>query len=325
MKRRALLAGLGAAACLPRAVRAQQDMPVIGSLNLASPENYPQFFQAFRDGLKDKGYVEGANLRIEYRYGQGHSDRLPALAADLVARRVSLIAALGSPNAALAAKAATATIPILFAVGGDPVELGLVASLNRPGGNATGVTFRIISLIAKRIELLHDLIPHAALVAVFIDPSLATADAETKEVEAAARRLGVTLIVLHAASADEMAAAFPSIREKKVDGVVIGNGPRLNAHAEQTAAIAIRDRLPTIGDVREYAIAGGLVAYGAGFPAGFRQAGVYAGRILKGEKPGELPVQQADTFDLVINLKTAKALGLSVPPSLLVRASEVVE
>jgi putative tryptophan/tyrosine transport system substrate-binding protein len=325
MRRRDFIAGIGAAAGLPQSARAQQGVPVVGYLNLATPDVYPQFRAGFRDGLKEAGFVVGDSLRIEERWAEGESERLPALAADLVARRVSLIAALGSGSAPLAAKAATSTIPILFMVGSDPVQLGLVASLNRPGGNITGVTVRIIALIAKRLELLHEMLPNAELLAVFIDPSLVSSDIETTQVDAAAQRLGVRLLVLKAGSVDEMTASFPTLVEQKVGGVVIGNGPRLNAHAEQTAVAAARSALPTIADLREYAVAGGLIGYGANFVAGFHAVGLYAARILKGEKPADLPVQQADRFDLVINLRTAKTLGLTVPPAVLAQATEVIE
>ncbi|HXQ50823.1 MAG TPA: ABC transporter substrate-binding protein [Stellaceae bacterium] len=326
MRRREMIAMLGGTAVAwPRAIMAQPARPVIGYLSASRSDVFSSSTQGFRDGLKELGYVDGGNLHIEYRWAENRYDRLPAMAADLVGRHVALIAALGSSNAPLAAKAATSSIPILFALGSDAVQLGLVASLNRPGGNATGVHFLFVSMVGKRFELLHEIAPKATTVALILESFASSAAAETAEAETAAHRLGLNLIVVPVAGEDAIASAFATAVERKADCVVIGNGPVINGRPERNAVLSARYRLPTIANVRQYADAGGLMSYGPSLADGFRKAGRYAGRILNGEKPSDLPVQEADTFELAINLQTAKALGLAVPPSLLVRADAVIE
>ena len=325
MKRRYFLGVLsGAAAMWPLAARAQQAMPVIGYVGTGSRESDAFRLPSFHKGLSDSGYVEGQNVAIEYRWAQGQNDRLPALAADLVHRQVSVIVSAGGLPTALAAKAATTTIPIVFFLGNDPVEAGLVASLSRPSGNLTGVTTLNVQIGPKRLELLHEVLPSATNIALLVNPTNPTAKTVSKDLQAAARTLGLQLHVLHASSERDIDDAFATLAHLRAGGLVIGSDVFFNAHIEQLGTLAVRHAVPTIYQY-EFAAAGGLMSYGSSLTAPSRQAGVYTGRILKGEKPADLPVQQATKVELIINLKTAKALGVTVPLSLLGRADEVIE
>ena len=324
MRRRkfvALLAGVVAAR--PLAARAQQKA-VIGYLNTGSPDTNPPVLTALRQGLSETGYAEGRNVAIEYRWAEGHYDRLPALAADLVARKVDLIMA-NSPPAALAAKSATSTIPIVFGGGGDPVGDGLVASLARPGGNLTGVSFVPDELTAKRLELLSELVPQAGVIALLVNPNAESAERVVRDVQEAARMKGLQLHVLKSSAESEIDTAFASVVQLHAGALVVGGDPFLSSRREQVVALASRHAVPSIEARREFAASGGLISYGASLASGFRLLGTYAGKVLKGAKPAEMPVQQPTTFELVINLKTAQALGVDVPQSLLVRADEVIE
>jgi putative tryptophan/tyrosine transport system substrate-binding protein len=326
MNRRELLLLLGGAMTAARALRAQQKaMAVIGVINTGSPgPSSAPFMAAFRQGLSEAGYVEGQNLAIEYRWAEGHYDRLPALAADLVGRKVDLIMA-NSPPSALAAKSATSTIPIVFRGGSDPVGEGLVASLARPGGNLTGVSLLANELTPKRLELLSELVPQARVIALLVNPNNSTAERTIRDVQEAARTKGLQLHVLKASSESEIDTAFASLVQLHAGALVVGADPFLSSRREQLVALASRHAVPSIYAWREFADAGGLISYGASLTAGFRLVGTYTGKILKGEKPADLPVQQPTTFELVVNLNTANALGLSVPPSILARADEVIE
>ncbi len=325
MNRRELML-LGAALTAPRALGAQQKaMPVLGFLSSTSPGPYAPFVAAFRQGLSDTGYVEGQNLTIEYRWAEGSYDRLPALAADLVGRKVDLIAAGGGIPSALAAKTATSTIPVVFAVGTDPVGDGLVASLARPGGNLTGISFLLVELIPKRLELLSELVPRAGVIALLVNPNNANAEPIIRDVQEAARTKGVQLQILKAGTESEIDAAFATLVELKAGALIVGSDPFFVSRREQLVALASRYAVPAIYEGRQFAAVGGLISYGTSLTAVYRQAGVYAGEILKGAKPADLPVQQPTTFELVVNLNTAKALGLTVPPSVLARADEVIE
>jgi putative ABC transport system substrate-binding protein len=315
----------GAAAVLPSAVRAQQAMPVVGFINSASPKSYARPMAAFLKGLSETGYVEGRNVVIEYRWAEDRIDRLPVMAADLVHRQVAVIAAT-STQAALAAKAATATTPIVFELAGDPVKHGLVASLGRPGGNVTGVTQLNVEVAPKRLELLHELLPTATVVALLVNPANpALADPATRELQAAARTFGLQLHVLNASTEREFDAVFANLIQLRAAGLVIVSDPFFTGRSEQLAALAARHAVPTIYSWREFAAAGGLVSYGSDVTDAYRLAGVYTGRILQGAKPADLPIQQATKVELIINLKTAKTLGIRVPLSLLGRADEVIE
>jgi ABC-type uncharacterized transport system substrate-binding protein len=317
----------GAAAAWPLAAQAQQPaMPVIGFLNSQSPDGFTRRLGAFRQGLKDTGYVEGESVAIEYRWSDGQNDRLPALAADLVRRRVAVIAATGAPASAFAAKAATTTIPIVFSVAEDPVRLGLVASLARPGGNLTGVNFWTAEVSAKRLELQRELAPTAVRIAVLVNPAIA-ANAETtlRDVESAARAMGLQIRVLNASTSGEINAAFASFARERPDALFVGGDPFFHSRRLQLALLAARHAVPASYPSRDYPEYGGLMSYGANVNDAWRQAGVHAGRILKGAKPADLPVVQSSKFELVINAETARMLGLIVPPTLLARADEVIE
>jgi ABC-type uncharacterized transport system substrate-binding protein len=317
--------GLLLATKVMRARAQQPAMPVIGFLSSVSPEELTNFVAAFHEGLREAGYVEGRNVAIEYRFARGHNDRLPEFAADLVRRRVDVIATPGSPPGTVAAKAATTTIPIVFFLGGDPVASGFVAGLNRPGGNLTGVTTLGADLGPKRLELLHELVPMAALFGVLINPTGSNADVFIKNLQAGALTLGLELEVVHASTDGDLDSVFATLARLRAGGLVIAPDQFLYARSGQIAAQAVRHALPTIFQYRESAAAGGLMSYGGNAMDAFRLVGAYTGRILKGEKPSDLPVHQSTKVELIINLKTAKALGLEIPPMLLGRADEVIE
>jgi putative ABC transport system substrate-binding protein len=328
MRRRYFITLLGgAAAAWPRAARAHQSaMPVIGFLHPASPESYADQLRAFRQGLKEAGFVEGENVAIEYRWAEGQNDRLPALADELVRRRVAVIAAAGGPNSTLAAQAATTTVPIVFVTGQDPVRLGLVTSLARPGGNLTGINFFTVELVAKRLELLRELLPGAMRIAVFVDPvSAATTESTLRDVEAAAGVMRLQIQVLKASTSREIEAAFTSFVGERPDALFVGISTFFTARRVQLAQLAARHAVPAIYPDRLHAEVGGLISYGASLTDAYRQVGIYTGRILKGAKPADVPVVQSSKFELVINHPTARMLGLTVPPSLLARADEVIE
>jgi putative ABC transport system substrate-binding protein len=327
MKRREFITLLGGTAVAwPLAARAQQArMPVIGYLNSGSAAPFANFVAAFRLGLSETGWVEGRNVAIEYRWAENQYDRLPGLAADLVSRGVNAIVAVGSPLPARAAKAATATIPIVFVYGGDPVNDGLVANFNRPGGNVTGVTFITAALAPKRLELLRELVPGTDLIGVLANSTSPLAEIQWKDLQAAARPIGQRLLLVNASSEADFDAAFTSLVQERAGALLVTTDGLFFSGRVRLAALAARHKIPSTWTVREYALAGGLLSYSASIADTERQAGVYAGRILKGEKPADLPVQMPTKFELVINLKTAKALGLEVPPMLLARADEVIE
>jgi putative ABC transport system substrate-binding protein len=323
--RRAFITLIGGAAAWPLAARAQQAMPVIGFLHSQSPETFTEPLRGFRHGLKDTGYIEGENVSIEYRWADNQTDRLPALAVELVRRRVAVIATF-SPPVALAAKAATTTIPIVFNSGDDPVRLGLVGSLARPGGNLTGINFLVGELAAKRLEVLRELVPGATRVALLLDPSAGQITETTqRDVEAAARPKGLQIQVLNVQTSREINAAFATFARERVDALFVGPGPFFTSRRVQLALLAAVQRVPAIYPVRPFAEAGGLISYGASLTDAYRQVGAYAGRILKGAKPADLPVVQSSKFELVINAETARMLGLTVPDKLLVAADEVIE
>ena len=325
MRRRVLLAATAVAALSSEPVRAQQKaMPVIGFLGSGSPGPSAPFVAAFREGLGESGHVEGQNVAIEYRYAEGRGDRLSALAADLVGRKVDVIVAAGGP-APPAAKAASQTIPIVFIVGGDPVATGLVASLSRPGGNVTGVSWLAVELMSKRVELMSELVPQAKAIALLVNPNSRQTERVVRDVQEGPRPNGVQLLIVKAGSESEIDAAFASIVQGPAGALVVQAEPFLNSRREQIVALAARHAVPAIYSLREYATGGGLISYGPSLTAVYRQAGIYTGRILKGAKPADLPVIQPTKFELVINLKTAKALGLTIPPSVLARADEVIE
>jgi len=328
VKRRAFISLLGGAATAwPLAARAQQAaMPVIGFLNYQTPDTLGDLLRAFRQGLKDTGYVEGENVAVVYRWAENQIDQLPGLADDLVRRQVAVIATTGGPASAFAAKAATTAIPIVFAVNEDPVKLGLVATLARPGGNLTGINFFSAELVAKRLELLRELVPGAARVAVLVNPTNVTTAASTlRDVEVAARTIGLQLKILNASTSGEINAAFATLARERADALFVGGDSFFFIRRVQLINLASRHGIPVTYSSREFPQAGGLMSYGANLADAFRQAGAYAGRILRGAKPADLPVVQSSKFELVINHETARMLGLTVPPSLLATADEVIE
>ncbi len=318
-----LIGGAAAAAALPLPLSAQQAMPVIGFLRSTSLTPFENLVTAFRQGVKEAGFVEGQNVAIEYRYAHNQEDRLPALVNDLIRQPVAVIVANNA--SALAAMPATKTVPIVFATGGDPVRDGLVANLNRPGGNITGVVFFSSALGAKRLELLRQLVPEARAIAVLTNPSLPNTAAELREVQAAAQTIGQQLVIVEVGSDRELEAAFAVFLQRGAGALFVGAGPLFNSHRERVVALAARHRLPAIYGLTEFAVAGGLLSYASSQSDAYRQAGVYAGRILKGEKPGDLPVIRSSKFEFVINLKTAKAPGITVPLTLQAQADEVIE
>jgi putative tryptophan/tyrosine transport system substrate-binding protein len=326
MRRREFISLLGGAtAAWPLAARAQQRLPVIGFLGSDSPDLYADRLRAFRQGLKETGYIEGQNLAIEYRWAESRNDRLPALADDLIRRQVAAIVTSTTPSV-LALKEATATTPIVFFIAGDPVALGLVASLNRPGGNLTGTTTLTLEVGSKWLQLLQEIVPTASTFALLVNPtSPALAEAQSRDLQAAARTLGLQIHLLRAATDHDFDAVFASLVALRAGGLVISSDSFFFTRSELLAALGLRHAVPTIFGFREFAAAGGLISYGGSITDAHRWLGVYTGRILKGEKPADLPVQQATKIELIINLKTAKALGLTLPISLLARADEVIE
>jgi putative tryptophan/tyrosine transport system substrate-binding protein len=323
MKRREFITLLGGAAAWPLAVRAQQTMPVIGFLRSSSLTDVTHLVTAFQQGLKKMDFVEGQNVGIEFRSAEDRVDRLPALVGDLIGRKVAVI--VGNHNAALAAKSATMSVPVVFVTGADPVRDGLVASLNRPGGNVTGVSFLANELGAKRLDLLRKLVPNAATIGMLVYPDTPDTEAERREVQATAHAIGQRLIVLDVKSDHDIETAFTTFVQRGAGALLIGTGAFTNSHREVIVALAALHAVPAMYSLREYVAAGGLMSYAASITDAYRQAGIYTGRILKGEKPADLPVMEPTKFELIINLKTAKALGITIPPGVLAIADEVIE
>ena len=326
MKRREFITLLGGAAAWPLTARAQQPLlPVVGFLNATSPRSWKPYLDAYWQGLNDAGFVEGRNVAIEYRWAEGQYERLPSLAADLVRRRVAVLVSTGGAGPLVAAKAATTTIPIVFTTGSDPVRMGIVASLNRPGGNITGVNLFVTEMTSKRFGLLRELVPAANLVAVLSNPTNPRTEDQLKDVQQAARALGQQIHILSARTDQELDVAFRSMTELRAGALLVAADPYFTDRRSYVTALAVRHSIPAIYDQREHTIVGGLMSYGTSLTDGYRQAGRYTGRILKGEKPADLPVLQPIRFEFVINLTVAKVLGLEVPPTLLARADEVIE
>ena len=326
MRRREFIAALGSAAAWPLMARAQQPaMPVIGFLHSGSPEPMVNRVAVFRKGLSEAGYVEGENVAIEFRWAAGQDDRLPDLAADLIGRRVAVIATPGGTPASLAAKAGTTTIPIVFAVGSDPVALGLVASLNRPGGNATGVSFQFVELVTKRLGMLRELAPGADRFVALVNPNTAFTDIVVKDLQAGASALGLPLEILRAGTGREIDAAFANLVQKRGAALFVGPDALFIRRRAQIVTLVARHALPAMYSTRDFAEAGGLMSYGPNLADVYQQTGIYVGRILKGEKPAVLPVVQPTKFEMVVNLNTARALGIAIPPTLLATADEVIE
>ena len=324
--RRRLLAALGgAAAAWALAARAQLALPVLGFLSGQSPEGFAQLAAAFRQGLKETGFVDGDNVSIDYRWAENQLDRLPALAADLVRRRVTVMTASGGHTAVFAAKAATATIPIVFLAGEDPVKLGLVESLARPGGNLTGINFFSAELVAKRLELLHELMPTATRIAALVNPSNPVSEPTVRDLQTAAQVMGLQIQILNASSSREIEAAFGDLARERPGALYVPIEPLFTARRVHLAQLAARHAIPAVYGARDYVEVGGLISYGTSLTDGYRQLGIYAGRVLKGSKPSELPVLQSSKFELVINAATARMLDLTVPPTLIARADEVIE
>jgi ABC-type uncharacterized transport system substrate-binding protein len=331
MKRRDFILALGGAAVAPsllwpRAARGQQPaMPVVGFVGTGAAAPYELYVASLTNGLKSTGHIVGQNVTIEYRWAEGHYEQLPRMAAELVARKVAVIVAAGGNAPAQAAKSATNTTPIVFISGGDPVRGGLVAHLNRPEGNVTGVTMTFSAVVAKRMELLHKLVPNAATIGVLVNPNYPEADSQRREVQESARAMGQQIHVMNAGTIADIDAVFAMLIQRGVSALFVANDPFFNSRRDQLITLAARHAIPAIYDTREFAAAGGLMSYGSSIVEAFHQAGIYTGKILKGARPGDLPVMQATKFELVINLKTAKSLGLSIPPTLLALADEVIE
>jgi putative ABC transport system substrate-binding protein len=326
MRRREFVAGVLGTAAWPLVTRAQQPLtPVIGFLHSATVQTFSQQFAAFRDGLNQGGFIEGENVTIEYRWAEGQSNRLPALAADLVQRRVNVMVAAGGNNSNLAAKSSTTTIPIVFVSGSDPIKLGLVPSLNHPGGNITGFSFFAANLAAKALGLLHEIVPSTTAIAALVNTSGPEAQPTMADLQQAASALGVTVQFMNVTKAEEIDQAFETMKQQGAGALFVSADPLFGSRIAQIVALAEQHRIPAIYYRKEFPVAGGLISYGTDQPNAYRQAGLYAARILKGEKPADLPVLLSTKFELVVNLKTAKALGLTVPPSFLARADEVIE
>ena len=327
MRRREFIAFVGCtAAAWPLPAQAEQSaVPVIGFLNSASPQPFANYVAGFRAGLKETGYVDGQNVVIEFRWAEGHYERLSEMAADLVRRKVAVLVATGGSPSIVAAKAATSTIPIVFTIGADPVRLGFVTSLSHPGGNITGVNLFVVAMESKRLGLLRELVPGVQLIAVLLNPNLQNYTRQKSDVEEAAHAIGQQVHLLWASNETEIDAAFTTAVQLRAKAMLVSGDPFFNSQHDKIIALAARHAIPAIYEQREHALAGGLMSYGTNLSEGYRQAGVYAGRILKGEKPGDLPVVQATKFEFVINLKTAKTLGIEVPPNLSAQADEIIE